>query len=615
MISIDFEYCSDPTKIQDWGLDSKFKDKPYGLKLFCVSVCENGNTQSWWLQDQAQRDTFISWIKSRNSEVFISHAYEIAEAKCLDQLGIDSIGLDFVDTWTVSTLLNDSRDDMSLVNACKKFLGVDIDESIKELMRHFCIEDKTEGHEEDIMKYCESDTVYLEQLLGKLKAYYAYRQSLTNCISLGNKLDYSFDDFVASTSNDIRASIVISRRGIPVDPEYMGRLREAMVRFKNDYIENMNRRFNCFKQKKDGTYSENQTVIQELLKKEVPSNWEKTASGKLSTKAETLKEIFDCHRPGERFGEWLFYWKDKVQPASKGIADGSWLKSLRGDRMYVSTLQPLKSKTHRWQGRSKEGYVPLWTGWTRAAIDPPEGWYAIECDYHSEETAIYGVIFRDPKYLEQYRSGDAYCYNAIQMGLLPPECTSKKKCFTQQQLDMRGTIKTFTLAWQYGCGARKLSLMSKLDWDRTKDYKKRLEDVYSKSMAAKRIIGEKLGDNGTLLFPDGYPICYSNQFGYTTKLNAPIQGFGSYILRVVVQRALRAGFKIFATVHDALWILTKDPEDGTRLKKLMEDTARELLRDDTLEVGEPFILAHGDHRCEDPEDTKIWNKYISSTEG
>ena len=145
---------------------------------------------------------------------------------------------------------------------------------------------------------------------------------------------------------------------------------------------------------------------------------------------------------------------------------------------------------------------------------------------------------------------------------------------------------------------------------KTKDYKKRLEDVYSESMKVKRVIGELLGDNGTLLFPDGYPICYSSQFGHTTKLNAPIQGFGSYILRTVVQRALSAGFKIFATVHDALWILTKDKEDGQRLKKLMEDTARELLQDDTLEVGEPFILVHGDHKCEDPEDTSIWKKYV-----
>lgn len=605
MISIDFEYCSEP---KDWGLDEQYKDKPYAVKLLCVSVCGSRGMHSWWLQDPEQRKAFIDWFDM--DELYLSHAYEIAEAKCLEQLGIDPIAVNFYDTWTLSMLLNDTREEASLVNMCKKFLGVDIDAEVKETMRSYCINDCTEGHEEEIMRYCESDTVYLEQLLDKLKGYYQYRLGLSSCINLGASLNYCFEDFADSTSNDIRASMIISKEGIPVSHEYMDRLQKAMVQFKNDFIQKMNVRFNCFTLKKNGTYSENQAVIQELLKKEVPANWEKTASGKLSTKGDTLKELFDCHRPGDRFGEWLFYWKEKVQPASKGIADGTWLKSLRGDKMYVSTLQPLKAKTHRWQGRSKEGYVPLWTGWTRAAIDPPEGWYAIECDYHSEETAIYGVIFKDPKYLEQYRSGDAYCYNAINMGLLPKECTSKKKCTTQEQLDMRSTIKTFTLAWQYGCGVRKLSAMSKLDMSKTKDYKKRLEDVYSESMKVKRVIGELLGDNGTLLFPDGYPICYSSQFGHTTKLNAPIQGFGSYILRTVVQRALSAGFKIFATVHDALWILTKDKEDGQRLKKLMEDTARELLQDDTLEVGEPFILAHGDHRCEDPEDTSIWKKYV-----
>lgn len=610
LISIDFEYCSDPENIKEWGLDDKFKDIPYSVKLFCVSIFDGKNFKSWWLQDIDQRNDFKDWFKAHADENFLSHAYELAEARCLKQLDIDPIRIHFYDTWTIAHLLNDTREEMSLVNACKKFLGIDIDTEIKEKMRAYCIHDLTTGHEEEIMKYCESDTVYLQQLINMLQRVYIYKTSMENCIDLGCK-NPNFRDFIESVSEDIRVSMFISRIGIPVDPEYINRLKVAMVKYKTDYITRMDDKWHCFKKKKDGTYSEDQKVIQELLAKEVPLTWEKTASGRLATSSETLKELFQCKKPGERFGEWLYYWKDKVQPSSKGIADGSWLQSLRNDRMYVSTMQPLKSKTHRWQGKSKEGYVPLWTSWTRAAIDPPEGWYAIECDYHSEETAIYGVIFNDPKYLEQYKSGDAYCYNAINMGLLPPECKSKKLCKTQAQLDMRSTIKTFTLAWQYGCGVKKLSLMSKLSLAETKDYKQRLENVYEASMRVKKQIGEDIGDNGTLLFPDGYPICYSNQFGQTTKLNAPIQGFGSYILRQVVRKALQAGFKVFATVHDALWILTQDKEDGQRLKQLMETTARELLHDDTLEVGEPFILAHGDHKCEDPEDTKIWNKYIS----
>ena len=608
MLGIDFEFCSE--KVKDWGLDAEFKDRPYGLKLFCVAVHDGKEARVWWLQDAEQRADFVKWFTERRDELVIAHAYEIAEARCLEQLGFDPVKIKFIDTWTISNILNDTREEASLVNMCRKFLGVEIDTELKELMRGHCIKDDTRGHEDEIMSYCASDTIYLQHLLEKLKAVYVDRLSRSDCILMGKEnKHYSFEDFCMSTSNDIKVSMLISRFGIPVDHDYILRLQKAMVRFKQDFIDEMNSKWHCFKE--NGT--ENQAVIQELLSKEVPKNWTKTSSGKLSTSKDVLKELFDCHRPTDRFGEWLYYWQEKVKPMSKGLADGSWIRSLRGDKLYVSTLQPLKAKTHRWQGRSKEGYVPLWAGWTRAAIDPPEGWYAIECDYHSEETAIYGVIFNDPKYLEQYRSGDAYCYNAINMGLLPPECTSKKKCVTLDQQNMRATIKTFTLAWQYGCGARKLAMNSRMDLVKAKDYKARLEKVYEASMRMKRAIGDALGDNGTILFPDGYPICYGPQFGHTTKLNAPIQGFGAYILRVVVQRALAEGFKVFATVHDALWILTKDPEDGQRLKKLMEDTARELLHDDTLEVGEPFILAHGDHRCEDPEDTKIWNKYLSDT--
>ena len=146
MISIDFEYCSDP---KDWGLDAQHKDKPYAVKLFCVSICNEIGTRSWWLQDADQREDFIKWFDM--NETYLAHAYEIAEAKCLAQLGIDPGRVNFYDTWTISMLLNDTREEASLVNMCKKFLGVNIDADIKELMRDHCIKDETQGHEEEIM--------------------------------------------------------------------------------------------------------------------------------------------------------------------------------------------------------------------------------------------------------------------------------------------------------------------------------------------------------------------------------------------------------------------------------------------------------------------------------
>ena len=56
MLGIDFEFCSD--KVKDWGLDEAFKDKPYGLKLFCVAVHDGKEARVWWLQDRAQREDF-----------------------------------------------------------------------------------------------------------------------------------------------------------------------------------------------------------------------------------------------------------------------------------------------------------------------------------------------------------------------------------------------------------------------------------------------------------------------------------------------------------------------------------------------------------------------------
>ena len=614
MISIDFEFCTDKNK--DWGLDEKYKKDFFTMKLFCVAVQSGKFKKVWWLQNAQEREDFIKWFDEHKQEGVIAHAYELAEARCLQQLGFDRIAIDFIDTCTLCRVLNkervpDNAKGPSYAYSCKEFLGIEIDTDLKDLMRQHCIKDETKGHEEEIMEYCLSDVQYLERLVIACKKRYEEILQSPNTICLGTNKKPSWDAFLCNIGDVITCSMIIADVGIPTSYTAMQKLQKAMTKFRIDYMNQMEEKWHCFKEKKDGTRTLNREVAQALLAKEVPADWKKTDSGLLSTDKKELESLFDCHWPGDRFGEWLYYYNDKIIGKCKGIHDGSWLKNLDGDIMRCPSAKPLAAKTHRWQGETSEGFIPLWTSWTRAAIDPPEGWYAIECDYHSEETAVFGVIYKDPKYLEQYKSGDAYCYNAIAMGLLPPECKSKKLCKTVEQQNMRSTIKTFTLAWQYGQGARSAARVLRCDEALTKDYKQRLEAVYVEGVENRRKLLDGLGEDGTLMFPDGIPICYGPEYGYTTKINGPVQGFGAYILRTVVMRALEAGFKVFATVHDALWILTQDKEDGQRLKQLMETTARELLHDDTLEVGEPFILAHGDHKCEDPEDTKIWNKYIS----
>lgn len=80
-------------------------------------------------------------------------------------------------------------------------------------------------------------------------------------------------------------------------------------------------------------------------------------------------------------------------------------------------------------------------------------------------------------------------------------------------------------------------------------------------------------------------------------LNVPIQGRGSSIMRLALDKLLEAGIKVVAPVHDAFII--KVPIDQLDAQcalagKLMVDAADEVLGMKGMRVGAPEVVKHGE---------------------
>ena len=108
------------------AIDFEFNSASF--KLFCVAVNDGTETKGWWLQDHKQCEEFIAWFNSHKDALWLAHFYEIAEAKCLEKLGIDTTKINVFDTGYFGYIMNDEyiqstvlSKALSLANCCKNF--------------------------------------------------------------------------------------------------------------------------------------------------------------------------------------------------------------------------------------------------------------------------------------------------------------------------------------------------------------------------------------------------------------------------------------------------------------------------------------------------------------
>lgn len=350
----------------------------------------------------------------------------------------------------------------------------------------------------------------------------------------------------------------------------------------------------------------------------------KTPTGAYVTGSDTLKDFF---KGTATFCDDLYHLHKKL--SSLRGASGDWAHTLdvQAASLRYRSLRPFASATGRCQGKPGDGFVLGWAHYLYGVLEPPSGKWLVELDFTAEETGIQAVLCHDPAYYTAYGEKDIYCWMGSLIGAIPQadyQSLSKSE-LKEKYGHIRSRLKTFFLAWGYGCGVEKLGARAGLSVDQAKSLKAALDmQIFKVSTEWKKeFCAKAIHRFMGVTTPDGWT-CRTRLYegeraknGVNSLKNFPFQAYGAFILRRLATRLVNLpGVTPVATMHDAVMFLVDEGDTSSieSVKVLMEKTANDCLGvQGFIRVGSPDIVKHGEVWGPDPEDVEEFQSLLATS--
>jgi DNA polymerase I len=303
--------------------------------------------------------------------------------------------------------------------------------------------------------------------------------------------------------------------------------------------------------------------------------WPRTPKGHLATGGRALENFSESYPIA---GDFLLF-ADTISmlegigssfnEAGEIEEDEDIAKGLRinADGRNHAPLLPFTAKTSR---NAPPGRAFLFTNpiWMRYLIRPEKGRALAFIDWVSQELRIAAARSRDPALLALCAHADPYIELAITLGLAPPGATKNS------HKAVRKIAKVLTLAMLYGAGPRMIAAKAKWSLAQAIDVLRRLRSTFATFFAW----SDNFAYRGLCAAPIWSPLGWRFWPQYwkdddppdRTCRNYPVQSAGSDRMRVSAIRALEAGIRICAIVHDEFVIEARDGDIGQAAKVMGE---------------------------------------------
>ena len=624
------------------AIDTEYHCNEIGLidNVYCISCTDKQEqTFSKWVshtQDPNILETIIeSYLMHPDDDsdvkyIFICHALDKAERRALLHLGVDVEKYNFICTWHLAKMLQFTfeagvvKDSLSYASLCAKYNLSLIDTEHKEQMRQLCIDDKTQGHEDEIMQYCTEDTAFLIPLFQKLFDTYYTRLNNSFCpIRYGmfnNVSKTAAIECLINLNRNILEFGKVADKGIRLNPDRVSKIKQNAPTFRSELKKRFNEQYpGCYRienSKRGLVYVRDTKKVQEYLKQSIIklkiNNYPKTKTG-YSTDSDTLKEYF---KYTDTFGEHYRQHTNQITLLNKvSKAIDNPLDSIIDERLWYESLEPMGTITGRCTPKGK--FIFGWHKSFYGLMEPPKGKWYVELDYSAEETFIQACICNDETYHQLYASKDIYLGFVRMLGRIPDDDWNNlsAKELKDKYSTIRKQYKTVLLGLSYGMGTQKLAEKGKMSVAKAEKtvndvkrilkastlYKERLEILARKAKAFSN--------------PDGF-ICEYNPTTakHTSTTNWPFQSGGAYILRVLLHRLLTEckSANVLACIHDAVAVEVDEGDYDTinKVRQIMQDVVSDVLHDNEhkIKVGRPDIIKHGDIWCADDDENDPKNK-------
>jgi hypothetical protein len=328
-------------------------------------------------------------------------------------------------------------------------------------------------------------------------------------------------------------------------------------------------------------YSFNIKGFNEFLNREGIA-WPRLSSGQLDVREETIKASAELETALVPIHETR-----KVLSALRGLAE-----PLCADDCLRCYTSPFHTATGR-NNPSSKVFLPAMPRAFRQLLQPPEGEALLYLDFGQQEILIAAALSGDTNLLATYAAKDPYVKFGHDSRVLKPQETK------ETAPAKRDACKVFMLA--VGYGMQTATLAKKINADvlgmNMTEYEasdliykhKRLYEVYWNWVGA--YVEEAL-IRGVAFTASGWAMHvmpkrnikhpnWAPELNLRAIGNFPVQGTGSDILRVTCINLYRAGIRVAAPVHDAVFVRCKLNESQrveAACKQIMIDSAEEVLQ-------------------------------------
>jgi hypothetical protein len=319
--------------------------------------------------------------------------------------------------------------------------------------------------------------------------------------------------------------------GVPVDVPLLETLRGNWGALKVGAIARIDQDFKVF----DGTTFKAERWARWLEANNVP--WPRLESGALALDDDTFREM-SLRYPAVRPMREL-----RVSLGQLRLHD----LAVGHDGRNRCLLSPFSARS----GRNIPSSTKFIFGpavWLRGLIRPEPETAIAYIDYEQQEFGIAAALSGDPAMCEAYTSGDPYLSFAKQAGAVPPDATR------ESHGAVRELFKTCALGVQYGMGAETLAARINQHRGRARQLLGLHRQTYPRFWKWSDAAVDYALLRNEIVAVFGWRLLIGSDVNPRSVRNFPMQANGAEMLRLACCRAIEAGVRMCAPIHDAVLI-------------------------------------------------------------
>ncbi len=454
-----------------------------------------------------------------------------------------------------------------LIGALTYFGLSSIEAVDKESMRQLALRggEYSDAEKLALLDYCESDVNALARLLPMMLPYIDLERALLR-------------------GRYMKAAAQMEHNGIPIDTDFLGRLRELWTTIQDQLIGEIDQDYGVF----DGRTFKASRFVDWLIQRNIP--WPQLPSGALDMQDDTFREMARAY--------------PEIAPLRELRVS---LSQMRLSEMVVGPdgrnrclLSVFRARTGRNQP-SNAKFIFGTAVWLRSLIKPKAGYGVAYIDWSQQEFGIAAALSGDPLMKDAYLSGDPYLAFAKQAGAVPVDATKKTHKAEREQ------FKACVLAVQYGMGAESLAQRIGQPVIRAKELLRLHQQTYHVFWKWSDAAVDYAMLHGKLWTVFGWTVHTNDNPNPRFLRNFLMQGNGAEMLRLACCMVSEVGIKLCAPVHDA--ILIEAPMDELdaaieQTKALMSEASAIVLNGFRL-ASDAEVIRYPD-RYADERGQKMW---------